>query len=507
MASMQEKLADSLKVLKNYQDSHDNMVIKGYSVLGETHTKRLLDNGYLKAIIKGWYMPSFPGSEGDTTVWYASYWQFIAAYADNRFGDDWCLTAEESLSFYAGETTCPSQLIIRSPKANNNITQLLFGDSMMDISASTPEHMYVEPKYGVRLYTLAEALAYCTPQYFVSDSLNARTCLSQLKDASEIIKVVADGGNTTRAARICGALRNIGRGKMADNILSYMRRLGHDIREEDPFEEKSPLVSLGESPYSVRIQLMWSKMREQIKALNLDLRPVATDVNAIIANMEANYVKDSYHSLSIEGYRVTEGLIERVRTGNWNPTSNAQDSEQRNALAARGYYQAFESVKNSVRTILNGSNPGETVANDFDKWHFELFQPCITAGIIKASDLFGYRNHQVYIRNSKHTPLNPDALRDAMSTFCDLLSKETNGFVRAVLGHFFFVYIHPYMDGNGRTARFVMNTMLVTSGFPWTIIPVEERDNYMASLEKASVGGDVSAFAGFISSLIKKIGK
>lgn len=502
MASMQQKLADSLKVLKDYQDSHDNMVIKGYSALGETHTKRLLKNGYLKTIIKGWYMPSFPGSEGDTTVWYASYWQFVSAYANSRFGDDWCLTAEESLSFYAGETTCPSQLIIRSRKANNNVIQLLFGDTLMDISASISEHQYIEPKYGIRLYTLAEALVYCTPQYFVSDSLNARTCLSQLKDATEIIKIVADEGNTTRAARICGALRNIGRGKMADDIIAFMRRLGHDIREEDPFVEKSPLTSLGESPYSVRIRLMWSKMREQIISSNLSLHPVSTDVNTIIANMEANYVKDSYHSLSIEGYRVTEGLIERVRSGNWNPSDNAHDSEQRNALAARGYYQAFETVKDSVRSILNGSNPGETVSNDFEKWHFELFQPCITTGIIKASNLVGYRNHQDYIRNSKHTPLNPDALRDAMSTSCDLLSSETNGFIRAILGHFFFVYIHPYMDGNGRTARFVMNTMLVTSGFPWTIIPVEKRDHYMAALEKASVGGNISIFAKFISSLI-----
>lgn len=504
MASVQEKLAESLSVLKDYQDSHGNMIIKGYSALGETHTKRLLQNGYLQPVIRGWYIPSFPGSEGDTTVWYASYWQFISAYATSRFGQDWCLSAEESLSYYAGETICPSRLIIRSTKANNNVVQLLHGDTLMDITATIPAEMYVEPRYGIHLYPLAEALVYCSPQYFISDALNARTCLAQLKDASEIIKLVADEGNTTRAARVCGALRNIGRDDMADEINNFMQRLGHQLREDDPFVEKSPLAGISESPYSVRIRLMWEKMKKQIMSLGITLQFKSIDIDTVIANMEANYVKDSYHSLSIEGYRVTEGLIEKVRSGNWNPSDNSRDSEQRNALAARGYYQAFGAVKDSVRKILTGGQPGEIVADDFPTWHFELFQPCITAGIIKASDLAGYRSHQVYIRNSKHTPLNPDALRDAMPTFCDLLSKEENAYVRAILGHFFFVYIHPYMDGNGRTARFIMNTLLVTAGLQWTVIPVERRSSYMTALEKASIDGDISDFAQFIFSLIKE---
>ena len=91
-----------------------------------------------------------------------------------------------------------------------------------------------------------------------------------------------------------------------------------------------------------------------------------------------------------------------------------------------------------------------------------------------------------------------------MPTFCELLAKEEDAFARAILGHFFFVYIHPYMDGNGRTARFIMNTMLVTAGLPWTIIPVEKRKDYMSALEKASVERDISDFAKFIHTLISK---
>ena len=46
MASIQEKLADSLSVLKKYQDENNSDIIQGIKTLGETHTKRLIDNGY-----------------------------------------------------------------------------------------------------------------------------------------------------------------------------------------------------------------------------------------------------------------------------------------------------------------------------------------------------------------------------------------------------------------------------------------------------------------------------
>lgn len=84
MAKLSDKLAESLEALKTLQEHQPNLIIKGTTQLGATHTKRLVDNGFLQRVIKGWYVPSMPGSEGDTTVWYASYWAFIVAYANIR---------------------------------------------------------------------------------------------------------------------------------------------------------------------------------------------------------------------------------------------------------------------------------------------------------------------------------------------------------------------------------------------------------------------------------------
>lgn len=121
------------------------------------------------------------------------------------------------------------------------------------------------------------------------------------------------------------------------------------------------------------------------------------------------------------------------------------------------------------------------------------------AGIGKATDIAGYRADQVWIQISMHVSPKSEAVREIMPVFFDLLEKEESSSVRAVLGHFIFVYIHPYMDGNGRMARFLMNVMLASGGYPWTVLTVEERDEYMQSLEEASTSNNISRFAKFIA--------
>ena len=387
MATIQEKLAESLEVLKTFQDNHgDNLVIQGADTLGRTHTERLVNSGYLQMVIKGWYIPSMPGREGDSTVWYVSYWSFVTAYLNKKFNGAWCLSPELSLYFYSGKTVIPKQLIVRSESGSNNILQLPFGTSVVDIKATLPQKVVQEPRYGVRLYPMEYALLMVGPDYYRRNALEARTCLASMKDVSPLVSAAIDGGHTTRAGRVAGALRSIGREEMSDEILRMMRQVGYTVSEENPFEENVKMETFAESPYAARIRLMWMQMRKVVLGI-VKVKPVKQDAASVLAMMDATYVKDSYNSLSIEGYKITEELLERVRSGNWNPEKDEEDKERKDALAARGYYQAYELLKQGVAGCFSGQAPAQLYAKAHQDWHFQLFEPCIRAGIVKATDL------------------------------------------------------------------------------------------------------------------------
>ena len=69
-------------------------------------------------------------------------------------------------------------------------------------------------------------------------------------------------------------------------------------------------------------------------------------------------------------------------------------------MEARGYWQAFQVVEKSIGHVLKGENPGTVAEDDHREWYREMFAPSVTAGMLKPADLAGYRNGQVYIRQS-----------------------------------------------------------------------------------------------------------
>lgn len=498
------KLADSLEALKELQER--GLVAIRSADLARIHRERLLRGGFLRQVMKGWYIPAPPaGDGGESTAWYSSFWGFCAVYLNERFGTEWSLSPEQSLSLHAGNRAVPHQLVVRSPKARNRPTPLPHETSLLDVRAALPKEGQREEKEGLRLFSLPAALIACSPGYFSQKATDARAALAVVRDASDVLPLLLAGDHSVLAGRLAGAFRNIGRARIADDILKTMRAAGHTVSESDPFIDRPALALPAHelSPHVNRVRLMWQQMRETVMEIFPAAPGPVADIKAYMKAVEDVYVTDAYHSLSIEGYRVSPALIERVRTGAWNPDHGENDREHRNALAARGYWQAYQAVRESVRKVLGGNNPGRVVDADHVDWYRELFTPSVTAGIISEANLAGYRSDQVYIRRSKHVPPRHEAVRDLMPAFFDLLREEEQPPVRVVLGHFVFVYIHPYMDGNGRMARFLMNVMLAAGGYPWTVLPVEERSEYMAALEAASVEQNIEQFAAFLARLVQ----
>jgi hypothetical protein len=467
----------------------------------------LLKNGFLQEVIKGWYIPARPDdAAGESTAWYASFWAFCAGYLRERFGSEWCISPEQSVSLHAGNHAVPLQLVVRSPRGGNKATTFPYGISLLDVRATVPEEKDIEERDGLRLFSLPAALIASSPALFEHNPTDARAALAAIRDASEVLDRLLQGGHSKIAGRLAGAFRNIGRARIADDIVITMRAAGYDVREQDPFASRIDLAlpRREASPYAGRIRLMWQQMRGPV----IDTFPASpgrpSEPETYLKHVQDVYVTDAYHSLSIEGYRVGPALIERVRSGTWNPDANEQDREHRNALAARGYWLAFQAVQKSLRRVLGGEHPGALADEDHGAWYREMFAPSVTAGLLRPADLAGYRNAPVYIRRSMHVPPNSDALRDAMPVFFEMLTQEAEASVRVVLGHFIFVYIHPYMDGNGRIGRFLMNVMLAAGGYPWTVVPLERRDAYMAALEEASVRQNIVPFASFLAQLVKE---
>lgn len=504
MATPTDKLAASLEVLKQLQD--DGVVAIRSAQLSRTHRERLLKNGFLAEVMKGWYIPSRPDeAQGESTAWYASFWEFCAGYLNERFGEEWCLAPEQSLQLITGDATVPRQLMVRTPDGGNKPITLPHQTSIFDMRLALPPAADIEVREGLRLYGLSAALIAIPASVYQASPVTLRVALAMLRDASELLVRLLEGGHSTVAGRLAGALRSIGNERIADDIVDTMRAAGYTVTESDPFVGSLPAhIDLRvSSPYINRMNMSWQNLRAEILA-HVPLPPAEReDKTAYLQQVDDVYVTDAYHSLSIEGYRVSTELIERVRSGKWDPDNLAADRSHRDALAARGYWQAFQRVRQSLARILDGENAGAVVEDEHAVWYRELFAPSVNAGILRPADLAGYRTGPVYIRRSKHVPPRSEAVRELMPAFFALLQEEQEPAVRVVLGHFVFVYIHPYFDGNGRMGRFMMNAMLAAGGYPWTVIPVERRGDYMAALEAASVDGNIVPFAQFIGSLVR----
>jgi hypothetical protein len=504
MATPNEKLASSLTILRGLQQ--DGRRVFQSRELGRTHRERLLENGFLQEVMKGWLISSGPGArDGDSTPWYASFWEFCARYCDDRFGKDWHLSPEQSLLLHAENTVIPAQVIVNSPKGMNNKIALLFNTSLYDLKQpQMPPAADLTMRDGLRLFAPAQALIRVPEGFLARNPIETQVVLASLRDASELLRGLLDGGHTVVAGRLAGAFRHIGQTENADEIVAAMKAAGYDVRENNPFTGRAPVAPVvATAPIVGRITAMWEAMRATVLGAFPPAPGLPQDREAFLRFVDDIYRADAYHSLSIEGYTVSDALIERVRAGDWDPVRHDDDRQSRDALAARGYWQAFQLVKESVGEIIAGSNPGNLVRTAHRDWYREMFQPCVAAGLINPGALAGYRNDAVYLRTSRYVPPRWEAVRDAMPALFDFLENEPEPGVRAVLGHWMFGYIHPYPDGNGRMARFLMNAMLASGGYPWTIVRVEDRNAYLAALDRASIDADILPFATLIAERVK----
>lgn len=504
-------LESGLKKIKKLQNRSKVFATKEFDALEVTELKKA---GFLREIINGWVYLSSPIEEkSETTSWFMNYWEFVRKYLKHRFKNEYCLNPEASLMLHSKERYIPKQIVIITKNGAVSNIKLPFGVSLLTYpdTLNFPKKEYIVKVKDINAMCIEYALCKVSPTYWRSKQREIEILISSKWDLQKVVEILTTSKTTLRSSanRIYSALIFLKKDEEAKLLKSlYDFAFGGSLSFKNPFSKNAMRFLFSDKPKSIislKLEAMWHSYKHIVQDMGREIKRVHFLPNQIDTMLEAVKEEDMYHSLSIEGYKITNELIQKVINGNWNPQFNDEDKKTKDALSAKGYADAFEEIKKDLeKEAIEQNYPNNFVEKLHQKWYAKLFNPCVKSGILSLSDLAGYRRHQVFIRNSKHVPLEECELRDAMDTYFQLLANEKDTFVKAVLGHHLFGYIHPYMDGNGRMARFIMNALFVQGGITWTIIKVDKRDEYMKALEEASVNENITPFATFVLEAVKK---
>lgn len=243
--------------------------------------------------------------------------------------------------------------------------------------------------------------------------------------------------------------------------------------------------------YEARINQKFKNKLQKTKSHNLDF---------LLSSALECKKYDIYNSTTIEGYDISEKDVENILSALESGKNDKDFNEQaeidlRNRMAIIGYHFAFDFLLAEVKKNFQKNIFSENLIKDI---FFNLFKPSVNAKIISKYDLLKYRNIQVYIRNSKYIPPSPEKVDVLMKYFPQMISGVENAAVKAILAHYLLVTIHPFVDGNGRSARLLMNYFLLCAGYKWATIEAAERIKYFKALQKAQVEDDIIDFAGMV---------
>jgi Fic family protein len=217
-------------------------------------------------------------------------------------------------------------------------------------------------------------------------------------------------------------------------------------------------------------------------------RPLPPEV---VANLHEDLVlRWTYHSNAIEGntltLKETKVALEGVTVGGKTLREHLEAVNHRDAIA---YVEAI-AVGNEPFSLHMIRSLHKLILKNIDDEN---------AGV--------WRRFNVTIAGAEHTPPDAILVPQLMEDFARWHHEQegvSHPVELAARTHTEFVKIHPFTDGNGRTARLLMNLDLMRRGFPPIVLPVESRLAYYDTLDAAHVDGDYAGILNLVGALSER---
>lgn len=231
------------------------------------------------------------------------------------------------------------------------------------------------------------------------------------------------------------------------------------------------------------------RLEEKLAKLN-ELRPLPA--SAVKKLQEQFKIEMAYNSNAIEGNSLTLRETYLVITEGL----TIKNKPLKDHLEAKDHYEALDYLFKLVENKKSVDISEEVILN--------LHKIVV---LDTEKDWAGhYRNSWVMITGTDYFPPEasdvPSLMREVVNWF-EQNKKKLHPVELAAILHHKLVYVYPFFDGNGRTARLVMNLVLMSRGYPLVVILKNDRRRYYDLLQKAD-DGDWAPFVLFISQAVER---
>ena len=427
------------------------------------------------------------------------YWKILIQFLNLRFpsGDNnpsWYLTGAYPYEFLVDHIKLPKieEQITLSTRASSNTVINLYAEHNLVVSQDKD----FDNKTIIKHDLLGDDIYLLKPEYMIINSnptqyqVYEENIVAFMKqrsfDSDYVLDYFQNNNSPILQARFIGALNQVGNQVLSLKLQEIFKNNEYKNTVENPFSREYKLQQPNRPSYVTRFGI---SMRKAIEFLN-DFevpRRMSQPVNSL--DIDRFTIDDTYHNLTIEGYDVTRELIKETTEKGF----VSDDSNLRNISAIAGFKRVLDFIK-----ILIKSNYKFTQDLTEELWK-ELWSPSINAGLFKFK-VDVYRNHMVSIKGSNSVPPSHEKIHYLLEEFYSYTNNFDNGLKQGIFLHFFYVWIHPHADGNGRISRFLMNLAFIQDKYKWLTIPSEDKKNYFAALERSQLEDDISYFAKYIKS-------